>query len=388
MCLALYVNVNYHATIQVIMYRVIYGDIMSMGNMTANEMKLDYPWGRDVPNPGSYQTVADGVRWIRMPLPFALNHINLWLIRDNYNGRDGWTVVDSGVSRDEVKELWEQVFENALDGLPIVRVIVTHMHPDHVGLADWLCTRWDVPLYMTMTDYMNSRLFSMPAGVNSVSGPNGPAAAKFFGLHGLNDADSQEKIKKRSTYYQDMVPSVPSSFVRIMHGDNIKIAGRDWRVIVGYGHAPEHASLYCDDIRVLISGDMLLPRISTNVSVFNFEPQANPLPLYLNSLNEYDDLPEDTLVLPSHGHPFKGIHERISQQHEHHKERLTEVLDACKEPINTKELIPILFKRELDLHQLTFAMGEALAHLHALYFEGKLQRLVDDAGNVKFVLAK
>ena len=368
-------------------YTVIFGDTMSAGKMTPNEMKLEYPWGRDIPDPGHYLEVAPGVRWIRMPLPFALNHINLWLIRDNFNGVDGWTLVDCGVSRDEVKELWAQIFEKSLDGLPIVRVIVTHMHPDHVGLAGWLCEHWNAPLYMSMTDYVNARLFSMPHEANSTSGPNGPAAAKFFSIHGLDDVDSQEKIKQRATYYQDLVPSVPTSYARLMHDDQIDIGANKWRVIVGYGHAPEHVSLYCETHKVLISGDMLLPRISTNVSVFNYEPMANPLPLYLNSLDKYNDLHQDTLVLPSHGHPFKGIHERISQQHQHHKERLEEVLQACENPINTKELIPIMFRRELDLHQLTFAMGEALAHLHALYFEGKLKRLVDDKGVISFVVA-
>jgi glyoxylase-like metal-dependent hydrolase (beta-lactamase superfamily II) len=169
-----------------------------------------------------------------------------------------------------------------------------------------------------------------------------------------------------------------------MNGDRISIGGRDWRVIVGYGHAPEHASLFCDTLQVLISGDMVLPRISTNISVFDYEPDSNPLPLYLNSLRAYDDLPEDTLVLPSHGRPFRGLHERIAQQHAHHAERLAEVLEACTEPKTTTDILPVMFKRKLDVHQLTFAMGEALAHLHALYFEGKLERVTGDDGLIRF----
>lgn len=352
--------------------------------MRPDEKKLSYPWGDDLPEPGKALSMADGVRWIRMPLPFALDHINLWLLRDQFDGREGWTIVDCGVSRDQVKELWEQVFENALDGLPVLRVFVTHMHPDHVGLANWLCERWNAPLYMTMTDYTTARLWSLPPGPNGAGGPNGPAAAAHFARHGLRDPESQEKIRQRASYYPDLVPAVPDSFVRLMHGDHVQIGGRDWRVIVGYGHAPEHASLYCDTLKVLISGDMLLPRISTNVSVFNYEPEANPLPLYLNSLRAYDDLPEDTLVLPSHGRPFRGMHERVAQQHRHHAERLEDVMDACNVPMSTSDIVPIMFKRELDLHQLTFAMGEALAHLHALYYEGKLNRSVDNEGTVRF----
>jgi glyoxylase-like metal-dependent hydrolase (beta-lactamase superfamily II) len=321
-----------------------------------------------------------------MPLPFALDHINLWLLRDQIDGREGWTVVDCGVSRDEVKALWEQVFEQALDGLPVLRVIVTHMHPDHVGLAHWLCERWHAPLCMTMTDFAFARLWSRPAvnGVNA-GGPNGQSAVDHFTRHGLSDPEAQDKIRQRSNYYPSLVPDVPSRFNRIMDGDRIQIGGRKWRVIVGYGHAPEHASLYCDTLQVLISGDMVLPRISTNISVFDFEPDANPLPLYLNSLRAYDGLPEDTLVLPSHGRPFRGLHERIAQQNAHHAERLEEVMTACVRPMSTTDIVPIMFRRKLDLHQLTFAMGEALAHLHALYFDGKLARSTGDDGVVRFV---
>src|SRR5690606_15514273 len=162
------------------------------------------------------------------------------------------------------------------------------------------------------------------------------------------------------------------------------IGGRPWRVIVGYGHAPEHASLHCESLGVLIAGDMVLPRISTNVSVFDTEPEGNPLPLYLESLRGYDTLSEDTLVLPSHGKPFRGLHERIAQQHAHHAERLDEVLAACAEPASAMDIVPTLFRRKLDMHQLTFAMGEAIAHLHALYFEGKLRRIVDAHGIYRF----
>lgn len=361
-------------------YRVKHGDTMN-----PNEKKLDYPWGDQQPEPGQTRVVADGLRWIRMPLPFALDHINLWLLRDEIDGRQGWTIVDCGVARDEVKALWEQVFENALEGLPVLRVIVTHMHPDHVGLAHWLCERWNAPLWMTATDFMTARLWSRPAvnGLNA-GGPNGQSAVEHFTRHGLADPEAQEKIRQRSSYYPSLVPDVPARFHRIMDGDRFTIGGREWRVIVGYGHAPEHASLYCETLQALISGDMVLPRISTNISVFDYEPDANPLPLYLNSLRAYDSLPEGTLVLPSHGRPFRGLHERIAQQHAHHAERLQEVLDACIQPQSVTDIVPVMFRRKLDLHQLTFAMGEALAHLHALYFQGKLSRSTGADGVIRF----
>lgn len=356
--------------------------------MNPNEQRLEYPLGDTLAQPGDPLALADGVYWIRMPLPFVLDHINLWLLRDRIDGRDGWTIVDCGVARPEVKALWDRIFEEKLEGLPVLRVIVTHMHPDHVGLAGWICERWKSPLWMSMTDYFVARHWAQPdSGDHSGGGPNGEAAVVHFSRHGMQDPESLEQIRQRAGYYTSLVEPLPGSFRRLIHGDRITIGGREWRVIVGYGHAPEHVSLYCDDLGVLISGDMVLPRISTNVSVFHFEPEANPLPLYLDSLDRYADLPEDTLILPSHGKPFRGLHERIRQQHEHHAERLAEVVEACAEPLSAADVVPVLFHRKLDLHQLTFAMGEALAHLHALYFEGRLTRSMGADGIYRFTAA-
>jgi len=356
--------------------------------MNPNEQKLIYPWGDAQPATGTAMDVADGIRWVRLPLPFALDHVNVWLVRDRIDGREGWTVIDCGIARDEVKTVWEQIFAQALDGLPVLRVLVTHMHPDHVGLAHWICARWQVPLWMTMTDYAIACLWSSQASQDTEGGPGGEGAAAHFARNGLTDADALASIRQRHNYYPSLVPDMPQVFHRILDGDHIDIGGRDWRVIVGYGHAPEHVSLYSTACKVLIAGDMVLPRISTNVSVFAYEPLANPLPLYLRSLNAYDDLPQDTLILPSHGRPFRGLHERIAQQHAHHAERLDEVMQACAQtPRSAADIVPILFHRKLDFHQLTFAMGEALAHLHALYFEGKLRRNAGEDGVLRFAPA-
>ena len=348
--------------------------------MNELENQLHYPLGEAMPASGTTLEVAPGVRWIRMALPFALNHINLWLLRDEIDGRQGWSIVDCCIFRDESKAQWEQIFATQLEGLPILRVIVTHMHPDHIGLADWLCTRWNVRLWISATDYNVARLGSL-----GPSGFGGEAAADFFASHGLNDPASVEQIKARNRYFPSLVPGVPAQYRRIADGDLLTIGGRQWRCISGYGHAPEHIALYCDALHMLIGGDMMLPRISTNVSVYEVEPEANSLKLFLDSIDRFSDLPEDTLTLPSHGKPFTGLHIRIGQLHDHHRDRLAEVMQACTtRPHCAFDILPVMFLRPLDLHQKTFAMGEAIAHLHALWYQAKLVRKCDVDGVYRF----
>ncbi len=356
--------------------------------MNSLEHQLDYPLGDALPAPGRALDVAPGVRWVRMPLPFALDHINLWLLRDRLDGTEGWTIVDCGITDDATRQAWEEVFAHELEGLPVLRVIVTHMHPDHIGLAHWLTERWSTPrqecrMWISATDFSAARVAS-----RSTTGFGGLRAAQFMAGHGLTDPQSAQKIKARANYYASMVPQVPESFHRLMHGDALAIGDRDWVCHAGYGHAPEHISLHCAASGVLISGDMVLPRISTNVSVIDIEPEANPLPLYLASIELLLTLPADTLVLPSHGRPFRGLHTRIAQLKAHHEERLAEAMAACERaPHSAAELLPVLFKRPLDLHQTTFAMGESIAHLNALWLAGRLRRRRDEDGVYRFAPA-
>jgi glyoxylase-like metal-dependent hydrolase (beta-lactamase superfamily II) len=344
------------------------------------EARLHYPLGNALPDTGHTLTVAPGVKWIRMALPFALDHINLWLLRDALDGVEGWTVVDCCISRDEAKAQWEQIFANELDGLPILRVIVTHMHPDHIGLAYWLCERWECMLWISATDYNSARI-----GSHSTTGFGGASAADFFASHGMTDPDSLEKIRGRASYYPGMVPAVPPRYRRLMDGQTVSIGGRGWRCISGHGHAPEHIALYNDELQVLISGDMGLPRISTNVSVYDIEPEADALTLFLDSLEKFRPLPADTRVLPSHGLPFQGLHTRMDQLQAHHRDRLHELAQACAErALSAHDALPLLFARALDLHQTTFAMGEAVAHLHRLWHRGELRRRRDADGVYRF----
>jgi glyoxylase-like metal-dependent hydrolase (beta-lactamase superfamily II) len=354
-----------------------------------DEHQLQYPWA-EVPAGGAWVTLQPGLHWVRMPLPFALDHINLWVLDDEIDGCRGHTIIDSGITSDATKAAWEQLFDAHFDGRPLLRQICTHFHPDHVGLAHWLTAggaraRWQAPLWMTATEYTVARLLSQG------DEGNGAAAARHFERNGLADADALAQVRARGAgYYPQLVPAVPMTYRRVQDGDEIAIgpahARRVFRVIVGFGHAPEHMSLYCGADRLLVAGDMVLPRISTNVSVFEIEPEGNPLPRYLHSLDRLLLLPADTLVLPSHGKPFIGLHARIAQQHAHHQARLAEVLAACAAPQTAASIVPVLFRRALDLHQTTFALGESLAHLHALWFDGAITRR-ERAGVLEFEAA-
>ena len=344
------------------------------------ERALRYPLADQLPLAGRAIALAPGVKWLRMALPFALNHINLWLLRDRFDGRDGWTVVDTCIDHPDARAAWEQVFAEELDGLPILRIIVTHMHPDHIGLAHWLCERWNAPLWISGTDYQTARYACQV--VNSFGGDR---LADYFASHGMRDEADLTQVRKRKSYYSGLVPAVPPSYARLMDGGTVTIGGHTWRCIAGYGHAPEHMALYCEALNILISGDMVLPRISTNVSVYEVEPEADSLTLFLNSIDRFKALPADALVLPSHGKPFVGLHTRIQQLHEHHRDRLDEVMQAARErPVSAYDMLPVLFKRPLDLHQTTFALGEAVAHLHRLWLAGQLARTRDARGIWRF----
>lgn len=342
-------------------------------------MQITYP-SEHLPLPGATLEVADGVHWLRMPLPFALDHINLWLLADDQGGNEGWTAVDTGIGLDPVKAAWNSVFAGRRN-FKLSRQIVTHFHPDHLGLAAWLEKKTGAPLWMTQGEYLTAHVVAAglpPFGMDTM--------IEFFRRHGLGP-DGVTGLEQRGNAYKRGVPAIPMTFQRIIDGDVIAIGRHAWRVIVGHGHAPEHASLYCAELNVLIAGDMLLPRISTNVSAYASAPHLDMLGLYLDSLERMTVLPEDVLVLPSHGRPFRGLHARVAELRQHHADRCDDLLAACADaPRAAGELLTVLFGRPIeDPHQTMFAMGEAIAHLNHLEDQRRLER-VEENGMTRFAL--
>lgn len=326
-----------------------------------------YPCGETLPAPGAAMEIAPGVRWIRMPLPYALNHINLWLIAD---GDGKWCAVDTGMDMGDVKTHWQQLITQ----YPLSRQIVTHYHPDHLGLSAWLQTQTGAPLFMTQGEYLTAQAFASEIGSYSPQ-----ATGALFRRHGLG-ADRLQALAQRGNAYRRAVPDIPASYSILRDAERLRIGAHEWRVITGRGHCPEHAALYCETRGVLIGGDMMLPSISTNVAVFAPNPDDDALSDFLTSIRRFTDLPEDTLALPSHGRPFRGIHARVAALELHHAERCTALVAACREePHTAASLLPILFQRDItDPHQTLFAMSEAIAHLNYLEQRGELRRSEND----------
>lgn len=332
-------------------------------------MSIEYPFP-EVPPPGTTIEVAPGIQWLSMPLPFKLDHINLWLVEE----QDGWTVVDTGIGNAETRALWEKI----LGKKHVKRVLLTHYHPDHAGNAAWLCERYGAELWTTQGEYLTAH-----AVRTASAGYTPDAVLSVFRKNGL-DEERAARMRAPRNRYADLVPDFPHSYRRIIEGDEVTLGKQRWRAIVGHGHAPEHLSLYSEKLNTVIAGDMLLSTISTNVSVWSIDPEGDPLRLFLDSVARYRDLPHDVLVLPSHGKPFRGAHRRVKQLEQHHRQRLQELTESLKTPKSAAELLGVLFRRPLDAHQTFFAMGEAIAHLHYLYYAGRAKRALGKDGIMRY----
>ena len=316
---------------------------------------LNYKFQDQAPEPGEVTEVAEGVFWIRMPMWGRLNHINVWLLKDY----DGWTIVDTGLCSDEVQGLWQKIFDNHLDGLPIKRVIATHLHSDHTGNAGWICKKWDCELWMSRADFYMCK-------VMAADGPSDVPedAIRFYRRAGFTE-DRLNRYRERFGQFGANIAQLPAGYERIKEGQYIDIGGKEWRAVIGHGHAPEHVCLYCPGLKVIIAGDQILPRITPNVSVQPSEPNANPLRDFINSCGRLrEQLPPDLLVLPAHESLYVGVHERLTALIDWHEVALEKMYELCAEPKRAVDVFPALFKSEITDMSFFPATGEAIAHLH------------------------
>ena len=328
---------------------------------------LVYPYDR-VPSGTDLIKLADGILWVRIPLPFSLEHINVYLLED----AGGWTLVDTGVNDRASRAVWQDIFDTVLGDKKITRVIGTHLHPDHIGLAGWIVQQQGADLYMTLGEMMIAKALMADASVEI------PQHELDFIFSMGVDRKMESALKSKGyEQYKKGVSPLPPYYHRIEDGEMMHIAGRDWLVIVGRGHSPEHACLYCLDEPILISGDQVLPEITSNVSVYSREPFGNPLAHWLTSLERMRQIPGDPLVLPAHGPVFKGLYKRLKVQIDGHYTRLGRLHGFIGEWHTTVETFGALFRRKISGIDFYLAMGEARAHLHLLESIGMAERRQD-----------
>ena len=334
--------------------------------------RIEYEHGSR-PKQGETMAMADGITWLRMPLPFILNHINLWLLRDD----NGWVIVDTGIDTRASRDIWEATFTTAMGSDPATHVIATHLHPDHVGCAGWLVQRFGIDLWMTREEYMLCRVL-----VND-TGPEVPEEAVcFYRAAGYTD-EQLETYKQNFGMFGRVVGELPQSYKRMQDEERLSFAGHEWEIIVGRGHSPEHACLYDRERNILISGDQILPTISPNVSVWPTEPQANPLKDWFKSIDRLEaELPEDVLVLPAHGKPFRGAHVRLKQLRKDHTDRLNMLVETASAPRRAVDVFTTLFNSTINDGNRVMATGEAIAHLTYLCSTGDM--VVEDNDDVMF----
>jgi glyoxylase-like metal-dependent hydrolase (beta-lactamase superfamily II) len=328
---------------------------------------LSYPWGKFAPGPGETHRIADGISWARIPMPGSLGHINSWLLDEG----DGVAVVDTGLQMTGCSDAWKALFADALKDRPIKRVICTHLHPDHIGLAGWLCKKFGVTLSMTRGEWLTARMI---LGSESKTAPE--EMIEMQRAAGW-DEDQLERLRKGGWgRFSSVCFPMPVSYHRLQDGDMIDLGAYQWRVVVGSGHSPEHACLLNEKSGVLVSGDQVLPRISSNVSINFSEPDADPLGEWLASIDKLLGLPDDLLVCPAHGEPFHGLHIRLKALRDEHLDRLDTVAEALKTPLRAVDCFSLLFNRTITDEHRDLATGEALAHLRRLEREGRARREV------------
>lgn len=320
------------------------------------------------PASGTTLRIAAGVDWLRMPLPFALSHINLWLLDDH----GSTVIVDTGVDTDDSRAVWNDTLERRGN---VERIIVTHLHPDHAGCAGWLCRDLDAGLWMSREEYLLCRVLTADTGRDAPL-----AGVDFYRAAGFPE-HALDRYQQMFGMFGKFVAELPETYTRLRDGQVLDIGTRKWEVIVGRGHSPEHACLACHEHGLLISGDQLLPTISSNVSVFPTEPLADPLAEWLYSLGELKRrVAGDVLVLPAHGRPFRGAHERLEELIAEHESGLDALSRYLSEPRRAVDVFPALFKGPIKDSSLIMATGESIAHLNYLVNQGQATRERDTDG--------
>ncbi len=327
---------------------------------------LTYPLGGFTPGYGEVHPLAEGLGWTRLPVPGGLDHINVWLLDDD----DGVAIVDTGLNMGASKKAWVK----ALDGRPVSRVFVTHFHPDHIGCAGWLCAEHGVSLWMNRTEWLMARMLTADVRAEP------PAAASQQLVAAGWTAEQVEAAKTRGWgNFAKIVHELPVGHVRLREGDVVRIGARDWTVWIGSGHTPEHVCLVDFDGKVMIAGDQILPRITSNVSLSITEPEGDPLGEWLASITKFRALPCDLLVLPAHGEPFTGLHARLDRLENGHNLQLDQLhAHLSKAPARAVDCFSVLFRRPIDDGSRGLATGEALAHLRHLEVTGRATKSVID----------
>ena len=335
---------------------------------------LDYPF-QEPPSPATIKKVADGVFWLRMPMPFSLDHINLWMLES----QDGWTLVDTGLATDETVENWQKIYQTYANNLPVKQVIVTHMHPDHIGLAGWITRRSGAQLLMSRADYLYCHHLLCYSHTDAPE-----HALQFYRSVGFSE-EQIDLYQAQFGGFGKFIRALPHSFMQLKDNTELTIGNNKWRVILGYGHSTEHVCLYCEEKNIFISGDQVLPTISSNISVHPTEPNANPLEEWLASCHHLaEQLNNNTLVLPAHGMPFIGAPKRLLDMSRQTEADLSKLLIFCQEPRSVIDAFPILFKSTITRHNLIMATGESLAHFNCLLERGLIKRLKGAEGIYRY----
>ncbi len=338
--------------------------------MTSPAALIRYPF-EEPPASGEALEVAEGVLWLRLPLPMALDHVNVFAFDDG----DSWAILDTGFDTRKSRAIWAAVLSGPLRGKPVGRVIVTHYHPDHIGLAGWFVAR-GAALATTRTSWILARMLTLD--VQPV--PTAETLA-FYRRSGMDPTLLEQRKTERPFNFADCVHSLPAGYDRIVEGQEISLGGRRWITRIGHGHAPEHATFWSLEDNLVIGGDQLLPSISPNLGVYANEPEADPVAEWLASCHRFAEFAnEDHFVFGGHKLPFIGLPTRLRQLIENHVGALGRLVDHLEEPKRGGECFLPLFKREIGAGEYGMALAETIAHLNHLHQTGRARRFLGEDG--------